>query len=79
MPTISLTLGMDHAIIMEGFLIVIIGGPGNIWGALVGVLIFGLTQSLGILVWPQFGIVFPYLAVVLALIIRPTGILRSTW
>jgi branched-chain amino acid transport system permease protein len=78
-PTISLALGMDHAIIMEGFLIVIIGGLGNIWGALLGALIFGLTQSLGILVWPQFGIVFPYLAVVIVLIIRPTGILRSTW
>jgi branched-chain amino acid transport system permease protein len=78
-PTISLSLGMDHAIIMEGFLIVIIGGLGNIWGALLGALIFGLTQSLGILIWPQFGIVFPYLAVVIVLIIRPTGILRSTW
>jgi branched-chain amino acid transport system permease protein len=78
-PTISLTLGMDHAIIMEGFLIVIMGGLGNIWGALIGALIFGLTQSLGILIWPQFGIVFPYLAVVVALVIRPTGILRSTW
>jgi branched-chain amino acid transport system permease protein len=78
-PTISLALGMDHAIIMEGFLIVIMGGLGNIWGALLGALIFGLTQSLGILIWPQFGIVFPYLAVVVVLIIRPTGILRSTW
>jgi branched-chain amino acid transport system permease protein len=78
-PTISLALGMDHAIIMEGFLIVIIGGLGNIWGALIGALIFGLTQSLGILIWPQFGIIFPYLAVVVVLIIRPTGILRSTW
>ncbi len=78
-PTISLTLGMDHAIIMEGFLIVIMGGLGNMWGALLGALIFGLTQSMGILVWPQFGIVFPYLAVVVVLIIRPTGILRSTW
>jgi branched-chain amino acid transport system permease protein len=78
-PTLSVTLGMDHTIIMDGFLIVIIGGLGNIWGALMGALIFGLTQSLGILVWPQFGIVLPYLAVVIVLIIRPTGILKSTW
>ena len=78
-PTFSLSLGMDHSIIMEGFLIVIMGGLGNIWGALLGALIFGLTQSMGILVWPQFGIVFPYVAVVVVLIIRPTGILKSTW
>lgn len=78
-PTVSVTLGMDHSLIMEGFLIVIIGGLGNIWGALLGALIFGLTQSLGILIWPQFGIVFPYLAVIVVLLIRPTGLLKSTW
>jgi branched-subunit amino acid ABC-type transport system permease component len=78
-PTLGVVLGMDHTIIMEGFLIVIIGGLGNIWGALMGALIFGLTQSLGILIWPQFGIIFPYAAVVVVLLIRPTGLLKSTW
>lgn len=78
-PTVSVTLGMDHTLIMEAFLIVIIGGLGNIWGALLGALIFGLTQSLGILIWPQFGIVFPYAAVIVVLLFRPTGLLKSTW
>lgn len=78
-PIVNVALGMDHALIMEAFLIVIIGGLGNIWGALLGALIFGLTQSLGILIWPQFGIVFPYAAVIVVLTIRPTGLLRSTW
>ena len=78
-PTISITLGMDHDIIIEAFLIVTIGGLGNIWGALIGSLIFGVTQSLGVLFWPQFAIVFPYLAVVIVLIWRPTGMLKSVW
>jgi branched-subunit amino acid ABC-type transport system permease component len=78
-PTVSVTLGMDHTLIIEAFLIVIMGGLGNIWGALLGALIFGLTQSLGILIWPQFGIIFPYLAVVVVLLFRPTGLLKSTW
>ncbi len=78
-PTVSITLGMDHALVMEAFLIVIMGGLGNIWGALLGALIFGLTQSLGILIWPQFGIIFPYAAVVVVLLFRPTGLLKSTW
>jgi branched-subunit amino acid ABC-type transport system permease component len=78
-PITNVTLGMDHSLIMEAFLIVIMGGLGNVWGALFGALIFGLTQSLGILVWPQFGIVFPYAAVVVVLIFRPTGLLKSTW
>ena len=78
-PTQNITQGMDHAVIMEAFLIVIIGGLGNIWGALLGALIFGLTDSIGILVWPQFAIVFPYLAVVIVLLFRPRGLLKSTW
>jgi branched-chain amino acid transport system permease protein len=78
-PTVSISLGMDHTLIMEAFLIVIIGGLGNMWGALLGALIFGMTQSIGILAWPQFGIVFPYAAVIVVLLFRPTGLLKSTW
>jgi len=78
-PTVSITLGMDHTIIMEAFLIVIMGGLGNIWGALVGALIFGITQSLGVLLLPQFAIIFPYLAVIIVLTVRPKGLLKSIW
>jgi branched-chain amino acid transport system permease protein len=78
-PTVSITLGMDHSLIIEAFLIVTIGGLGNMWGALVGSLIFGVTQSLGVLVWPQFAIVFPYAAVVIVLLLRPKGLLKSVW
>jgi branched-subunit amino acid ABC-type transport system permease component len=78
-PTVSITLGMDHTIIIEAFLIVTIGGLGNIWGAMVGALIFGITQSLGVLLLPQFAIVFPYLAVVVILSWKPTGLLKSVW
>lgn len=78
-PTQNITQGMDHAIIIEAFLIVIIGGLGNIWGALLGALIFGLTDSIGILILPQFAIVFPYVAVVVVLLFRPKGLLKSTW
>jgi len=78
-PTVSITLGMDHDIIIEAFLIVTIGGLGNMWGAMVGSLIFGITQSFGVLLWPQFAIVFPYAAVVVVLLARPTGLLKSVW
>ena len=45
----------------------------------MGALIFGLTDSIGILVWPQFAIVFPYIAVVVVLMFRPQGLLKSVW
>jgi branched-chain amino acid transport system permease protein len=78
-PTVSVTLGMDHDIIIEAFLIVTIGGLGNMWGAMAGSLIFGITQSFGVLFWPQFAIVFPYAAVVIVLTWRPRGLLKSVW
>jgi len=78
-PTVSITLGMDHTLIIEAFLIVTIGGLGNMWGALVGSLIFGITQSLGVLIVPQFAIVFPYAAAVIVLLLRPKGLLKSAW
>lgn len=78
-PTQNITQGMDHSIIMEAFLIVIIGGLGNMWGALLGALIFGLTDAIGILVWPQFAIVFPYMAVIAVLVMKPKGLLKGTW
>ena len=78
-PTVSITLGMDHTIIIEAFLIVTIGGLGNMWGALVGSLIFGVTHAFGVLFWPQFAIVFPYAAVVIVLLLRPRGLLKSVW
>ncbi|MEW6261174.1 MAG: branched-chain amino acid ABC transporter permease [Thermodesulfobacteriota bacterium] len=78
-PTQNITQGMDHGIIMETFLIVIVGGLGNIWGALTGALVFGLSHAVGIMVFPQFAIVIPYLAVVVILLFRPRGLLKSIW
>jgi len=78
-PTTSITLGMDHSLLIDSFLIVIVGGLGNLWGALVGSLLFGVTQSVGLLVWPQFAVAFPYAVTAAVLLVRPTGLLRSAW
>ena len=78
-PTQNITQGMDHTLIIEAFLIVVMGGLGNIWGSLLGALIFGLTHSMGMLIIPQFAIVLPYLATVIVLLFRPKGLLKATW
>lgn len=78
-PTVNIILGMDITILFGAFLIVIIGGLGNIWGALCGALVFGLTHSFGVLFWPQFAIVFPFVAAAIVLIARPSGLLKSNW
>ncbi|MCS7172850.1 MAG: branched-chain amino acid ABC transporter permease [Armatimonadetes bacterium] len=78
-PTTSITLGMDHTLLIESFLIVIIGGLGNLWGALVGSLLFGVAHSVGLLIWPQFAVAFPYAITAGVLLVRPRGLLRSVW
>jgi len=78
-PTVNISLGMDVNVIISAFLIVVIGGLGNIWGALVSALILGVGESMGVLFWPQMSIVLPFLITAVVLIIRPSGLLKSVW
>ncbi len=47
----SVTLGMDIAIIIQAFCVVVIGGFGSLVGTLVGALIVGEVFSFAILFW----------------------------
>jgi len=78
-PTVSVTPGMDVAIVIEAFLVVVIGGLGNIWGALVSSLILGVGESLGVLFLPQLAVAWPFFIAAVILIIRPSGLLKSIW
>lgn len=73
-PTGSVSLGMDHAVIIESFAVVLIGGVGSIAGALVGALIVGLGQAIGILVAPEFSSAFIYIILALVMIFRHNGL-----
>ena len=78
-PTANIVQGMDVSIIVKSFLIVVVGGLGNIWGTLLAALIFGLGESIGILILPRFALIIPFIITTLILIIRPTGLLKSVW
>ncbi len=78
-PTVNIAMGMDANIIIYAFLIVVVGGLGNVWGALISSLIMGVGESLGVLFIPDFAIILPYLIAGVLLIIRPSGLLRSAW
>lgn len=74
-PAIALAPGMDHEIIVECFIIVVIGGLGSLGGAFLGALILGLLNSFGIMLVPDFEIVLVFLLMVVVLMIRPWGLL----
>jgi branched-chain amino acid transport system permease protein len=78
-PTVSISLGMDVSVIINAFLVVVIGGLGNIWGALVSSLLLGVGEAVGVLIWPQMAIVLPFLITAAVLILKPSGLLKSVW
>jgi branched-subunit amino acid ABC-type transport system permease component len=74
-PYSSVFLGMDSTVTIECFIIMVIGGLGSHGGAFIGAIIFGLANSLGILVLPKLAIAFGFIAMAIVLIVRPWGIM----
>jgi branched-chain amino acid transport system permease protein len=73
-PVRSLTAGMGTSIIIESFIVTVIGGMGSVAGALVGSILIGLVRSFGTIGFPLFteGLMFVLMAVVLVL--KPSGL-----
>jgi branched-chain amino acid transport system permease protein len=74
-PVRSIVPGMDVDIIVEAFIVVVIGGLGSFWGTLLGAIIFGQLLAFGILVLPGFSIFAVFVLMALVLVVRPSGLL----
>ena len=74
-PIQSIVPGMDVEIIVEAFIVVVIGGVGSFWGTFLGALIYGQVLSFGILIFPRFSIFAVSVLMAAILIIRPWGLL----
>ena len=77
-PYLITNPGMAATIIIDLFVVVVVGGLGSIEGALIASLIIGQLQSIGILFLPQFAIVFEFLLMALVLIFRPNGLMGES-
>ena len=73
-PRIALTPGMDATIIVECFIVVIIGGLGSLWGSFSGALILGFVTVFGTVLVPEGDIVLPYVLMIAVLLWRPWGL-----
>ena len=74
-PVRSIVPGMDVEIIVEAFIVVVIGGLGSFWGTFLGAIIFGQVLAFGILVLPGFSIFAVFALMAIVLIARPAGLL----
>ena len=74
-PTRTLTPGMGLSILIESFIVTVIGGMGSILGALIAAILIGFTRAFGAIGFPLFvdGLMFGMMALVL--IIKPSGLL----
>lgn len=73
-PVRSLTPGMGFSVLIESFIVTVIGGMGSILGALIGALLIGMIRSFGSLGFPLFTEGLMYLFMVIVLVARPTGL-----
>jgi branched-chain amino acid transport system permease protein len=74
-PIEGIVPGMDVEIIVEAFIVVVIGGLGSFWGTFLGALIYGQVLSFGILLFPRFSIFAVSVLMAAVLVLRPWGLL----
>jgi len=73
-PTRSLSPGMGEAVIIEAFVVVVIGGLGSLKGAFLGAILIGLLHAYGVSYFPVFELALAYIAMAAVLILRPWGL-----
>mgnify|MGYP003343029870 FL=1 len=74
-PVRSMSPGMGFSILIESFIVTVIGGMGSVSGALVGALLIGLVRSFGSIGFPLFVEGTMFVAMALILILKPSGLL----
>lgn len=67
--------GMDLAVLLNLFIVLVIGGMGSLAGSLISVLILGQVNALGVVFFPQLAMVLPFILMAVVLIVRPYGLL----
>ena len=73
-----LTPGMGEAIIIEAFVVAVIGGLGSLKGAFFGALIIGLLSSFGTRYIPTFDMFLTFILMAVVLLWRPQGFFGET-
>ena len=76
-PVRSMVAGMGFSILIESFIVTVIGGMGSVAGALVGALLIGLVRSFGTIGFPLSteGLMFVFMVAVL--IAKPKRVVRQ--
>lgn len=74
-PIRAIGPGMGDKIIIDSFIVVVIGGLGSFPGTLLGALILGFIYAFGGRYLPGINLVLPYIGMALVLLLRPQGLM----
>jgi branched-subunit amino acid ABC-type transport system permease component len=66
--------GIGAAMIIQAFIITVIGGLGNLKGAFISSLIVGVLSAYGTLFFPVFELFFIFVIMAIVLLVRPQGL-----
>ena len=74
-PRQAASLNMDMGIIVEAFVVVVIGGMGSIVGAFLAAVLVSELLAFGIVIFPQITLVLVFAVMAVVLVLRPWGLL----
>jgi branched-chain amino acid transport system permease protein len=73
-PLLAISPSMGGYILIESFIVVVIGGLGSFAGAFVAALVIGQIHNFGVIYLPWAVTMIPFLLMVGVLVWRPTGL-----
>lgn len=76
-PFLSLSPSMSADVLIDSFVVVVIGGLGSLAGAFVAALILGVAQAFGAVYLPDATVLLPFVLMVAVLIWKPAGLAGS--
>jgi branched-chain amino acid transport system permease protein len=68
---------MSADVLIDSFVVVVIGGLGSLAGAFVAAIALGLVQAIGAVYLPELSEILPFLLMVAVLLWKPTGLAGS--
>ncbi len=75
-PVSSVYPGMGNQVLIISFVVVVIGGIGSVWGALVAALLIGFADTFGKVLLPDYAGIAVYLLMAAILLWRPEGLFK---
>jgi branched-chain amino acid transport system permease protein len=76
-PFLSLSPSMSSDVIIDSFVVVVVGGLGSLAGAFIAAMVLGMVQALGAVYLPDESVLLPFVLMVAILIWKPAGFAGS--